>query len=140
MKRKSTNLSKIAAVLPGLVLCLVLMLGILLAGPTNTSRAEEPTVIDSVGLSFNETNIGDKLVSMFQFEDAEKKTLKVPEGANYTAIIDVIFYRGHSYCLWKEAPGYLWSTVENSEITRTTPYVIRVVFQPKDGYVFDTTK
>ena len=140
MKRKRTNLSKIAAVLPGLVLCLALMLGILLAGPTNTSRAEEPTVIDSVGLSFNETNIGDKLVSMFNFEDAEKKTLKVPEGANYTAIIDVIFCHGHSYCLWKEAPGYLWSTIENSEITRTTPYVIRVVFQPKDGYVFDTSK
>ena len=140
MTRKRMNLSKIAAVLPGLVLCLALLLGILLAGPTNTSRAEEPTVIDSVGLSFNETNIGDKLVSMFNFEDAEKKTLKVPEGANYTAIIDVIFYRGHSYCLWKEAPGYLWSSVENSEITRTTPYVIRVVFQPKDGYVFDTTK
>ena len=80
MTRKRTNLSKIAAVLPGLVLCLALMLGILLAGPTNTSRAEEPTVIDSVGLSFNETNIGDKLVSMFNFEDAEKKRSKFPTG------------------------------------------------------------
>ena len=140
MKRKRTNLSKIAAVLPGLVLCLALLLGILLAGPTNTSRAEEPTVIDSVGLSFNETNIGDKLASMFNFEDETTKTLVVPEGANYTARIDVIYAYGHTRRLWHDAPGYLWSTIENSEITRDTPYVVRVAFEPKTGYIFDASK
>lgn len=68
---------------------------------------------------------------MFQFEDEATKTLVVPEGANYTARIDVIYAYGHTRRLWHDAPGYLWSTIENSEITRDTPYVVRVAFEPK---------
>ncbi len=77
---------------------------------------------------------------MFQFEDETKKTLVVPEGANYTARIEMISAYGHTCRLWSDAPGYLWSTIENSEITRDTPYVVRVRFEPKTGYIFDTTK
>ena len=77
---------------------------------------------------------------MFNFVDETKKTLVVPKDANYTARIDVIYAYGHTRRLWTEAPGYLWSTIENSEITRDTPYVVRVTFEPKTGYVFDASK
>lgn len=141
MTNKKTNKSKISALILGLTMCLALMLGIAMAS-TLIARADdgEKTKISSVGVSFNKTKIGDKLASMFQFEDETKKTLVVPEGANYTAKIDVIYAYGHTRRLWQEAPGYLWSTIESSEITRDTPYVVRVAFAPKTGYIFDTTK
>ena len=135
------NKTKLLSLFFGLTMCLALMFGIAFAGDI-VARADdgEKVTIENVGVSFNKTKIGDKLVSMFQFEDEATKTLVVPEDANYTARIDVIYAYGHTRCLWKEAPGYLWSTIENSEITRDTPYVVRVTFAPKTGYIFDTTK
>ena len=141
MTKKVTDKSKILALMLGLTMCLALMLGIVFASPL-VARADEgeKTTIESVGVSFNKTKIGDKLTSMFQFEDEATKTLVVPEGANYTARIDVIYAYGHTRRLWHDAPGYLWSTIENSEITRDTPYVVRVAFEPKTGYIFDASK
>ena len=141
MEHTRANKSKIFALILGLTMCLALMLGIAMASALVALADDgEKTTIESVGVSFNKTEIGDKLTSMFQFEDEATKTLKVPEGANYTARIDVIFAYGHTRCLWKESPGYLWSTIENSEITRDTPYVVRVNFEPKTGYIFDASK
>ena len=141
MTHKKTRKSKIFTLLCRLTICLALMLGIVFAGEI-VARADdgEKVTIENVGVSFNKTKIGDKLVSMFNFVDETKKTLVVPENANYTARIDVIFSNGHTRRLWTEAPGYLWSTIENSEITRDTPYVVRVSFDPKTGYVFDASK
>ena len=141
MIHNKANKSKILSLVLGLTMCLALMLGIAMAS-TLVARADEgeKTEIKGVGVSFNKTKIGDKLTSMFQFEDEATKTLVVPEGANYTARIEVIYAYGHTRRLWQDAPGYLWSTIENSEITRDTPYVVRVNFEPKTGYIFDTTK
>ncbi len=121
------NKTKLLSLVFGLTMCLALMFGIVFAGKL-VARAEdgEKVTIENVEVSFNKTEIGDKLTSMFQFEDETTKTLVVPEGANYTARIDVIFAYGHTRRLWSDAPGYLWSTIENSEITRDTPYVVRV--------------
>ena len=141
MTHTKTLKSKIFTLLCSFTFCLALMLGIVFAGKI-VARADdgEKVTIENVGVSFNKTKIGDKLVSMFNFVDETKKTLVVPEDANYTARIDVIFSNGHTRRLWTEAPGYLWSTIENSEITRDTPYVVRVTFEPKTGYVFDASK
>ena len=141
MTHTKANQSKILALILGLTMCLALMLGIAMAGAL-AARADdgEKTTIESVGVSFNKTKIGDKLASMFQFEDETKKTLVVPEGANYTARIEMISAYGHTRRLWSDAPGYLWSTIESSEITRDTPYVVRVRFEPKTGYIFDASK
>ena len=141
MTHTKTLKSKIFTLLCSFTICLALMLGIAFAGEI-VARADdgEKVTIENVGVSFNKTKIGDKLVSMFNFVDETKKTLVVPENANYTARIDVIFSNGHTRRLWTEAPGYLWSTIENSEITRDTPYVVRVTFEPKTGYVFDASK
>lgn len=141
MTHTKTLKSKIFTLLCSFTICLALMLGIAFAGEI-VARADdgEKVTIENVEVSFNKTKIGDKLVSMFNFVDETKKTLVVPENANYTARIDVIYAYGHTCCLWKEAPGYLWSTIENSEITRDTPYVVRVTFEPKTGYVFDASK
>ena len=141
MTHNKANKSKISALILGLTMCLALMLGIAMAGAL-AARADDggKTTIENVGVSFNKTKIGDKLTSMFQFEDEATKTLVVPEGANYTARIEVIYAYGHTRRLWSDAPGYLWSTIENSEITRDTPYVVRVAFEPKTGYIFDASK
>lgn len=141
MTHNKANKSKMLALILGLTMCLALMLGISMAS-TLVARADDggKTTIENVGVSFNKTKIGDKLTSMFQFEDEATKTLVVPEGANYTARIEVIYAYGHTRRLWSDAPGYLWSTIENSEITRDTPYVVRVAFEPKTGYIFDASK
>ncbi len=127
-----------------LVICFALVLGIVLLSTASTliARADdgEKVTIENVGVSFNKTKIGDKLDAMFQFEDETTKTLVVPEGANYTARIEMISAYGHTRRLWQEGSGYLWSTIENSEITRDTPYVVRVRFEPKTGYIFDASK
>ncbi len=135
------NKTKLLSLVFGITMCLALMLGIVFAGEL-IARADdgEKVTIENVGVSFNKTEIGDKLVSMFNFEDETTKTLVVPEGANYTARIDVIYAYGHTRRLWSDAPGYLWGTIEDSEITRDTPYVVRVRFEPKTGYIFDASK
>ena len=141
MTKNKTSRLKFLSLILSLTACIAVLLGIATAS-TLVARADdgEKTTIESVGVSFNKTKIGDKLTSMFQFEDETTKTLVVPEGANYTARIDVIYAYGHTRCLWKDASGYLWSTIENSEITRDTPYVVRVAFEPKTGYIFDASK
>ena len=141
MTHTKANKSKILTLILGLTMCLALMLCIATAS-VHVARADdgEKTTIESVGVSFNKTKLGDKLVSMFNFVDETEKTLVVPKDANYTARIDVIYAHGHTRCLWKDAPGYLWSAIESYEITRDTPYVVRVRFEPKTGYIFDTTK
>lgn len=141
MTHNKANKSKILALIFGLTMCIALMLGIATAS-TLVARADDggKTTIESVGVSFNKTKIGDKLDAMFQFEDEATKTLVVPEGANYTARIEMISAYGHTRRLWSDAPGYLWSTIEDSEITRDTPYVVRVRFEPKTGYIFDASK
>ena len=135
------NKTKLLSLFFGLTMCLALMFGIAFAGDI-VARADDggKTTIENVGVSFNKTKIGDKLDAMFQFEDEATKTLVVPEGANYTARIEVIYAYGHTRRLWSDAPGYLWSTIEDSEITRDTPYVVRVRFEPKTGYIFDASK
>lgn len=112
------NKTKLLSLVFGITMCIALMFGIAMASNL-IARADdgEKVTIENVEVSFNKTKLGDKLVSMFQFEDEATKTLVVPEDANYTARIDVIFAYGHTRCLWKESPGYLWSTIENSEIT-----------------------
>ena len=92
MTHTKAKKSKIFALILGLTMCLALMLGIAMASAL-VARADdgEKTTIESVGVSFNKTEIGDMLASMFQFEDEATKTLVVPEGANYTARIEVIF-------------------------------------------------
>lgn len=141
MTHNKASKSKLLALILGLTMCLAFMLGIATAGAL-VARADdgEKVTIENVGVSFNKTKIGDKLASMFNFEDETTKTLVVPEGANYTARIEMIFAYGHTRRLWQEASGYLWSTIENSEITRDTPYVVRVRFEPKTGYIFDASK
>ena len=141
MTHNKANKSKILALILGLTMCLALMLGIAMAS-TLVARADdgEKVTIENVEVSFNKTKIGDKLDAMFQFEDETTKTLVVPEGANYTARIEMITAYGHSRRLWSDASGYLWSTIEDSEITRDTPYVVRVRFEPKTGYIFDASK
>ena len=141
MTHNKANKTKMLTLILTFTACLALMLGIATASAF-VARADEgeKTTIESVGVSFNKTKISDELASMFQFEDEATKTLVVPEGANYTARIEVIFAYGHTRRLWSDAPGYLWSTIEDSEITRDTPYVVRVRFEPKTGYIFDASK
>ena len=97
MTHNKANKSKMLALILGLTMCLALMLGISMAS-TLVARADDggKTTIENVGVSFNKTKIGDKLTSMFQFEDEATKTLVVPEGANYTARIEVIYAYGHT--------------------------------------------
>lgn len=141
MTHKKTSKPRIFTLLFSLIMCFAFVPSVAMSS-TLVARADdgEKVTIENVGVSFNKTKIGDKLTSMFQFEDEATKTLVVPEDANYTARIDVIYAYGHTRRLWTDAPGYLWSTIENSEITRDTPYVVRVNFAPKTGYIFDTTK
>lgn len=141
MTHKKTSKPRIFTLLFSLIMCFAFVPSVAMSS-TLVARADdgEKVTIENVGVSFNKTKIGDKLTSMFQFEDETTKTLVVPEDANYTARIDVIYAYGHTRRLWTDAPGYLWSTIENSEITRDTPYVVRVNFAPKTGYIFDTTK
>lgn len=77
MTHTKANQSKILALILGLTMCLALMLGIAMAGAL-AARADdgEKTTIESVGVSFNKTKIGDKLASMFQFEDETKKNAR----------------------------------------------------------------
>ena len=83
MTHTRANKSKVLALILGLTMCIALMLGIVFAGDF-VARADDggKTTIESVVVSFNKTKIGDKLTSMFQFEDEATKTLVVPEGAN----------------------------------------------------------
>jgi hypothetical protein len=83
--------TKLLSLVFGITMCLALMLGIAMASNL-VARADdgEKVTIENVEVSFNKTKIGDKLDAMFNFEDETTKTLVVPEGANYTARIEMI--------------------------------------------------
>ena len=80
MTHTKANKSKILTLILGLTMCLALMLCIATAS-VHVARADdgEKTTIESVGVSFNKTKLGDKLVSMFNFVDETEKTLVVPK-------------------------------------------------------------
>ena len=64
------NRTKLLSLVFGITMCISLMLGIAMASNL-IARADdgEKVTIENVEVSFNKTKIGDKLVSMFQFED-----------------------------------------------------------------------
>lgn len=135
MKRKKTNLSKPVTLTIGFVACLVLMLGILLAGPTNTANAEAAPPVETLEVAFNKTELGDSLATLFEFADETAKTLKVPEGANYTATLEEVSRKGQMITLWrKDDASFPWSRVEERTIEKNVAYCIRVSFAPKAGY------
>lgn len=82
--------SKILALILGLATCLALMLGIVFASPTSTVYAAGETQIDTLGVAFKKVNVGDSLAIAFEFEDETERTLKVPDGANYTATLSFV--------------------------------------------------
>lgn len=58
----------------GFTICLALMIGIVLVNSENIAHAEGEA-IDTLEVAFNKTNVGDSLVTAFEFEDkATKKT------------------------------------------------------------------
>ena len=126
--------SKITARAFGLALCLALMLGIAFFVSPQTARAEA-TTIDTLEVAFKKAGIGDSLASAFDFEDKTAKTLRVPEGANYTATLQFISKNGQTTTLWKkDSASFPWSRVENQLIEQKVAYCIRVHFAPKENY------
>ncbi len=137
MKRKKTNLSKIAAVILGLTMCLALMLGIAMASPTSTVYAADETQIDTLGVAFRKVEVGDTLDAAFEFENATTKTLKVPAGANYTATLEFVSKDGQKIKLWdKDDASLPWSRVETQFIEQNVAYYVRVCFKTNEGYKF----
>ena len=137
MKRKKTNLSKIAAVILGLTACLALMLGIVFASPTSTVYAADETQIDTLGVAFRKVEVGDTLDAAFEFENATTKTLKVPAGANYTATLEFVSKDGQKIKLWdKDDASLPWSRVETQFIEQNVAYYVRVCFKTNEGYKF----
>ena len=109
---------KILSIAFGLTICLALMLGIILSG-TQVSHAET-TTIDTLEVAFKKAGVGDSLSAAFEFEDEATKTLKVPEGANYTATLTFISKNGQTTTLWrKDSASFPWSRVENQLIRST---------------------
>ena len=124
---------KILTIVFGLTICLALMLGIILSG-TQVSHAET-TTIDTLEVAFKKAGVGDSLSAAFEFEDQATKTLKVPEGANYTATLTFISKNGQTTTLWrKDSASFPWSRVENQLIEQKVAYCIRVRFEPKENY------
>ena len=64
----------------GFTMCLALMIGIVLVNSENIAHAEGEA-IDTLEVAFNKTNVGDSLVTAFEFEDKAAKKLKVPADA-----------------------------------------------------------
>lgn len=77
MAHTKTLNSKIFTLLCSFTISLALMLGIVFVGEI-VARADdgEKVTIENVGVSFNKTKIGDKLVSMFNFVDETKKNAR----------------------------------------------------------------
>lgn len=115
------------------IVCFVFMLGIVFFHP-HIVRAET-TTIDTLEVAFKKAGIGDSLASAFDFEDKTAKTLRVPEGANYTATLQFISKNGQTTTLWKkDSASFPWSRVENQLIEQKVAYCIRVHFAPKENY------
>ena len=126
---------KILTIAFGFTICLALMLGIILSG-TQVSHAET-TTIDTLGVAFKKVNVGDTLDAAFDFENATTKTLKVPEGANYTATLEFVSKDGQKIPLWdKDEASLPWSRVETQFIEQNVAYYVRVCFKTNEGYKF----
>ena len=127
--------SKILALILGLATCLALMLGIVFASPTFAVYAAGETQIDTLGVAFKKVNVGDSLATAFEFEDETERTLKVPDGAKYTATLVFVSKNGQAITLWEKDKASLpWSRVENQLIEQKVAYCIRVRFAPKENY------
>ena len=137
MEHTKANKSKILALILGLTMCLALMLGIVFASPTSTVYAEGGTQIDTLGVAFRKVEVGNTLDAAFEFENATTKTLKVPEGANYTATLEFVSKDGQKIPLWDKYEASLpWSRVETQFIEQNVAYYVRVCFKTNEGYKF----
>ena len=137
MEHNKANKSKILALILGLTMCLALMLGIVFASPTNTAYAAGETQIDTLGVAFRKVKVGNTLDAAFDFENATTKTLKVPEGANYTATLEFVSKDGQKIPLWEKDDASLpWSRVETQFIEQNVAYYVRVCFKTNEGYKF----
>ena len=122
----------------GFTICLVLMIGIVLVNSENIAHAEGEA-IDTLEVAFNKTNVGDSLVTAFEFEDKATKKLKVPADVNYTATIIEVCRNGQKQTLWSNNnTSLLWDRVESQLIEQNVAYCIRVSFEPKTGYAIST--
>ena len=137
MTHTKANKSKILALILGLTMCIALMLGIVMASPTNTVYAADETQIDTLGVAFKKVGVGYTLDAAFDFENATNKTLKVPDGANYTATLEFVSKDGQKIPLWdKDEASLPWSRVETQFIEQNVAYYVRVCFKTNDGYKF----
>ena len=135
MTHYKTNKPKILTITLELTICLALMLGIVFASPTFAVYAADTTQIDTLGVAFKKVNVGDSLATAFEFEDETERTLKVPDGANYTATLIFVSKNGQATTLWeKDKASFPWSRVENQLIEQKVAYCIRVRFEPKENY------
>ena len=117
----------------GLAMCLTVILGIISVNPKSV-RADTMT-IDTLEVAFGKVNVGDSLAAAFEFEDETAKTLKVPDGAKYTATLLFVSKNGQMTTLWdKDKASFPWSRVENQLIERNVAYCIRVRFEVKENY------
>ena len=129
----NTRRAKIFTLALGLAMCLAFILGIVLTGPKLAHA--ETTTIDTLEIAFGKTNVGDSLATAFEFEDETTKTLKVADGANYTATLIFVSKNGQATTLWeKDKESFPWSRVENQLIEQKVAYCIRVCFAPKENY------
>ena len=135
MTHTKATKSKISALILGLMMCLALMLGIVFASPTFAVYAAGETQIDTLGVAFKKVNVGESLATAFEFEDETERTLKVPDGANYTATLSFVSKNKQTIMLWeKDNVSFPWSRVENQLIEPKVAYCIRVRFAPKENY------
>ena len=133
MTHTGKNPSKFLTFVFGLTICLALMFCAAASG-AQTARAETAT-IDTLEVAFEKTEAGNSLAAAFVFEDETAKTLRVPDGANYTATLVFVSKNGQSTTLWeKDNASFPWSRVENQPIERKVAYCIRVRFAPKENY------
>ena len=146
MTHNKANKSKISALIFGLTMCLALMLGIATASPANTVYAADETQIDTLGVAFRKVEVGETLDAAFEFENTTTKTLKVPAGANYTAMLEFVSKDGQKIKLWdKDDASLPWNRVETQFVEQNVAYCIRVRFTkcadaacPGIAYAFDT--
>ena len=137
MTNNKANKSKILALILGLMMCISLMLGIVFASPTFAAYAAGETQIDTLGVAFRKVEVGNTLDAAFDFENATTKTLKVPEGANYTATLEFVSKDGQKIKLWdKDDASLPWSRVETQFIEQNVAYYVRVCFKTNEGYKF----
>lgn len=126
--------SKIFALAFCIAVCLAAFFGIVFVRPHPANA--ETTTIDALEVYFNKVNVGDSLASAIEFEDEAAKTLKVPEGANFTADLIYVCRNGQKQTLWSAAnTAFSWDKVENQLIEQNIAYCIRVRFTPKSGYL-----